>query len=348
MKKISVVVPCHNVSIYLEKCMDHLIHQTIGMQNIEIILVDDASTDEGATWNRIMKYETMFPDTVIAIQLSENLRQGGARNVGISYAGAEYLMFCDADDWILLDAMECLYDKAKEYDADVIEYRMTRVDDNTDFSLLSTEEGEKSHLLELDTEEKRKAYLIISTPNCSLGCMRKLYRMSMIQDNHIQFAEHLAHQEPAFTLPVRLYEKRHYFLDRLLYFYYMSPDSTTRGNWENRKLDNVQVWETLVRDVKQRGLLEPYYDELSYIYFRWGYELSIRMILQRGYCLTADIIKRLRESLLGFFPDIRENSYVTRKREAFSLLLASLDMQLTEENVQVMNTAFQKQLVFRQ
>ena len=105
MKKVSVVVPCYNAAVYLDKCMEQLIKQTIGIENIEIILVDDASTDDGATWELIMEYEREFPDTVIAIQLEQNMRQGGARNVGISYAGGEYLMFCDADDRLAFEAM---------------------------------------------------------------------------------------------------------------------------------------------------------------------------------------------------------------------------------------------------
>ena len=123
-KKVSVVVPCYNVSDYLDRCMESLLKQTIGIENIEIILVDDASTDNGATWEVIMKYEQLYPDTIIAISLEQNLRQGGARNVGISYAGGEYLVFCDADDWMSLKALEHVYRKAKEVDADVAKRKL--------------------------------------------------------------------------------------------------------------------------------------------------------------------------------------------------------------------------------
>ena len=101
MKKVSVVVPCYNASMYLDKCLEYLLHQTIGIENIEIILVNDASTDDGATWGLITKYEQNYPDTIIAVNLEENLRQGGARNVGVSYASGEYHIFCDAEDWVL-------------------------------------------------------------------------------------------------------------------------------------------------------------------------------------------------------------------------------------------------------
>ena len=99
MKLVSVVVPCYNAFMYLEKCIEHLLIQTIGLENIEIILVDDASTDGGATLGIIMQYEQKYPENIIAVSLEENVRQGGARNVGVSYANGQYLIFCDADDW---------------------------------------------------------------------------------------------------------------------------------------------------------------------------------------------------------------------------------------------------------
>lgn len=77
MKKVSVVVPCYNAAKYLRKCVEYLLHQTIGIENIEIILVNDASTDDGETWELITEYEIRYPDTIIAVCLEQNLRQGG-------------------------------------------------------------------------------------------------------------------------------------------------------------------------------------------------------------------------------------------------------------------------------
>ena len=342
-KKISVVVPCYNVSDYLDRCMEHLLRQTIGIENIEIILVDDASTDNGATWEVIMKYEQQFSDVIIAIPLEQNLRQGGARNVGISYASGEYLVFCDADDWMTLEALEHLYQRAKEYDADVVEYRMQNVDANTDISVFPTKEGDGSYLTELDDEEKKKTFYMESTDNCSLGCMRKAYRLSMIQENNIRFAEHLICEEPSFTMPVRLYEKRHYFLDELLYFYYMNPDSTVHSNWNNRKLDNLHVWMILMDDLKERGFLQVYYDEMSCMFFWWGLELSVRMLILRGYTLTENEMQPLVSEVLTRFPDIRENPYIIKRKDSLGLLLIKvLDMEITDESVRVMDQILRK------
>ena len=106
MKKVSVIVPCYNAARYLNKCIDQLLCQTIGINNIEIILVDDASADEGETKKVIQGYEQRFSETITAVFLENNMRQGGARNVGMIYAEGEYLMFCDADDWLLAEALE--------------------------------------------------------------------------------------------------------------------------------------------------------------------------------------------------------------------------------------------------
>lgn len=345
MKKVSIVVPCYNMACYLERCVNSLINQTIGIENLEIILVDDASTDGGQTWSKIVAIEKAFSDTVIAVSLEENLRQGGARNVGISYASGEYLMFCDADDWLALEAAECLYQRAKEQDADVVEYRMEKVYDGMDLSALFLEEGKGSRLLILDNEEIRKEFYLTSTEECSLGCMRKFYRMSLIKENEIRFAEHLICEEPSFTLPVRLYEKRHYQMDRLLYFYYMSPGSTVRGSWDNHKLDNMQVWKILIADLKERGFLNQYYEEFEYLFYNWGYWLSVRMILGRGYTITLKEIDFLVGELLNLFPDVRENRYLKTTTDGFALLLKTvLDMELTQESVRVMNEILRKYL----
>lgn len=345
MKKVSIVVPCYNAAVYLDRCIESLVNQTIGIENLEIILVDDASTDEGKTWTRIMETEKCFPNVIIAISLEENLRQGGARNVGISYAGGEYLMFCDADDRLALEAAECLYHNAKKYDADVVEYRMKKVWSDEDIMKLPLEEEGKNGLLILDDEELKKAFYMASTDGCSLGCMRKFYRMSLIKDNHIRFAEHLVCEEPSFTLPVRLYEKRHYHLDRILYFYYMSPGSTTRGRWDKYKLDNMRVWKYLMHDLWERGFFQKYYDELEFMFYNWGYVLSVRMLLLRGYTISVEEMKFFVEELLTLFPDIRKNKYLEAATEPLFLLLKTvLDMELTQDSVRIIHEVLRKYL----
>lgn len=337
MKKISVVIPCYNTAQYLGRCMETIVRQTIGIENIEIILVDDASTDDGATLNLIMEYEKRFPDTIIAISLPQNLRQGGARNVGISYASGEYLMFCDADDWLALQAMQILYHTAKEYDADVVEYCFNNVTEHTG-SLTQAEGGDGSYFRKMENEEIKRKFLMGSTEDFSLGAINKIYRLSMIQENHIRFAEQLICEEPSFTLPVRLYEKKHVYVDAALYFYFLHADNTVNSNWDGRKWDNVKVWLIIVEDMEKRGFLKQYHDELECMFYDWGFGLSIRMLVQKGYTLSKEEMDFLKEMVFHLFPDILENLYIREKKDEWDILMRSiLETGLTEENVWTLN-----------
>lgn len=329
MKKISVIVPCYNVAEYLPWCMEHLLRQTIGIDNIEIVLVDDASTDDGATREVILAYEKQYPESVIAVLMDQNRKQGGARNVGISYAGGEYLMFCDADDWLAPLAMEAIYETAVHYNADVTEYRYKVVTEYTEIEE-KIEEGNGSQIMVFPDKETKRNMLMVSTDEFSFGCMRKMYRMSLIKEHDIRFAEGLICEEPSFTLPVRIYEKRHVFIDAEFYYYYQRPDSTVHRNWDANKMDNVKVWLLLMEDVKRRGEFTDYEKELEYMFYEWGFGLSISMMLYKGYLLNAKEITILKEILFRMFPDILNNPYVVEKKDKWNIILKRILEQKTE------------------
>lgn len=344
MKKISVIVPCYNAADCLPRCMEHLLKQTIGIENIEIILVDDASADEGETLALLMTYEKKYPDSIIVIPLEQNMRQGGARNVGITYASGEYLMFCDADDWMAYSAMEILYHTARQYDADVVEYRYKVVTDDS-ITGEEVEQGNGSYLKPLDDKEIKRKTLMASTDDFSLGCMRKFYRMSLVKENDIRFAQHLICEEPSFTLPVRLYEKKHVFVDAVLYYYLQTQDSTVHREWDVHKWDNARVWLLLTEDLQKRGFFEYYRDELECMFYDWGFGLSISMLIQKGYTLTAEEMRFLKDMLLHLFPDILQNPYVAEKSEELDMILKTiLKVDLIEGNVEGLNQAL-KQLL---
>lgn len=333
MKNVSVVIPCYNVSTCLGRCMDHLIGQTIGIDHIEIILVNDASTDNGATWEMIMQYESRYPESIVAISLEENLRQGGARNVGISYASGEYLVFCDADDWLRLEALEWLYVFARKNDADVVEFRYKAVYEYTG-PQMPLEKGDGSYQLEMADDEVRRQHIIESTDKFGLGCVTKMYRMRLINDQHIRFAEHLICEEPSFTLPVRLHEAKHFFLDIVLYYYFQMPMSTMHSSWDTRKLDNAKVWLILYEDLRKRGFLEKYSAELEYMFWSWGIGLTVSMLVRKGHVLQVEELAVLKEMALKSCPDIQHNVYLSKYEVEWNAILLEIpDMEFTADNI---------------
>lgn len=111
---ISIVVPVYNVEAYLDRCMASLLGQTY--PNIEIILVDDASTDaSGAICDRYAAADTR----IRSIRLAENSGVSHARNEGIRQARGEYISFVDPDDYVRETMLSTLYASLVESGADI-------------------------------------------------------------------------------------------------------------------------------------------------------------------------------------------------------------------------------------
>ena len=120
--KISVVIPVYNVEPFIKQCLDSLINQTL--KEIEIILVDDCSTDSSG---EICDEYAAKDNRVVVIHNKKNIRQGLSRNKGIEIAKGEYIGFVDPDDWVDLDFFEKLYNTAKKNNSDIVKTEPIRV-----------------------------------------------------------------------------------------------------------------------------------------------------------------------------------------------------------------------------
>ena len=112
-EKITVIVPVYNVEHYLSKCLDSILKQTY--QNLEIIVVNDGSTDNSGT---ICQEYAQKDDRIVYIE-KENGGLSDARNAALDRMTGSYVTFVDSDDWIEQDYVEVLYNKLTEYQADV-------------------------------------------------------------------------------------------------------------------------------------------------------------------------------------------------------------------------------------
>ncbi len=344
MKKVSIVVPCFNVAEYIDDCMTCLLGQTIGTDNMEIILVDDASTDGGRTWEKITSYEKEYPNAIIAIHLKENLRQGGARNVGIEYAGGEYLFFCDADDWIAIDALELLYDKAKKYDADIVEFGRRNVRDRKAVGVKSDEEGTGSYLEVIGAREERARFVYRVTDTHTLGCWDKLYRLSMVRENNIQFMPGVIMEEPSFTLPCKFYINRYYYFNRTLYFSYYNNESTLHSYLGARKHDNAKVWLGIIANLDERGVLAPYHEELEGLFLGWYLGLNMKIWRGQRCRISPQELLMWQSTTLKLFPNAAGNKYVNINSEWAQTILGVLKINVTEESTEVINRLVEKQI----
>ena len=74
--KISVIIPCYNVQKYIMRCFDSIYSQTYGFENLEVILIDDLSTDN--TWSILESLQRQYPENVISLKIQKKGKCGGA------------------------------------------------------------------------------------------------------------------------------------------------------------------------------------------------------------------------------------------------------------------------------
>lgn len=120
--KVSVIIPVYNVEKYLEECLNSVVNQTL--REIEVILVDDGSTDGSL---KILRTYAQKDSRIILIE-QENGGAGTARNAGLAVARGEYLSFLDSDDKFEAEMLKRAYMRSKEMNADICAFRCDMFD----------------------------------------------------------------------------------------------------------------------------------------------------------------------------------------------------------------------------
>lgn len=216
---VSIIVPNYNGEEYIEKCLKKLLDQTY--QNVEIVLVDDGSTDNSK--EIIEKFE----DKRIKKLYIEHNGVSNARNIGIKNAKGKYLMFLDADDLLERVAIQNLCQIMKEGDYDII--RFNGFIENTDSKSQPLENTVENGIV-LDStkvEEKKEVINLFCRPFNSLRGSSCL--LFMKNENIIEFKTELTYlEDKLFCLENFLNNKKIKFINDRYYHYKFNHNSKTK------------------------------------------------------------------------------------------------------------------------
>ncbi|MDD6810709.1 MAG: DUF4422 domain-containing protein [Lachnospiraceae bacterium] len=329
-KYISIIIPCYNVESYIDRCFQSLLAQTIGFDKLEIILVDDCSTDH--TWDKLTAIEAAYPESVMIIHCDENGHQGRARNIGLQYASAPYIGYVDSDDWIEPDMYEKLYEKIVTYDCDLTmcqNWRDTAVPGQVLAPKLT---GQSNRMFEIDTQEKRGTFLVCGS--IGYGVWDKLFKRDFLIDNQIFFPEGLAYEDHFFSTLLYLYASKVYILEERLYHYYVNPASTVLSPNAAHHFDILTIDMMMWEECANRGFLDNYRKELEYQFLTLCYLAAIKMISLRLTKVPYDFFLRLKEETLKRIPNYHENPYVKDYVTEFNqTLLQLLDFPISESDL---------------
>lgn len=326
MSKISIIIPCYNVENYIDRCLESIVTQTIGLDMLEIITVNDASSD--GTLAKLQQWEQRYPQNIMVITYPENLHQGGARNVGLQYATGEYIGFVDADDWIEKDMYELLYEKICTQKYDVVKCKFLR------------EHFEGEHILpagscpdiEYSFPAKNGLFYGKITDSGCLGeygaIVTGLYKKTLLTKNALMFPEHLAYEDNYFENILKLYIGKLCIIDKILYHYFINPVSTTTAVNTDHQLDRLAIELMTVEAFKERGAFDLFHDEIEWEFIQKFYLNTVYIIFTR-FTYIPDIFEDMKQNILELFPNYCSNPYLASANAREKQLLRLLEMDCT-------------------
>lgn len=223
MIKVSVVVPVYNQEKYLERCLDSILGQTL--TEIEIILVDDGSTD--ATPEILSRYQQK--DERITILRQQNQYAGVARNNGLKSAQGEYVIFWDSDDYFPEDALEVLYDEITRCDADICVGEAIKMDmsDGTvkeNGCINWSRVPEKRPFSKEDIPQFIFNFAIIVPWN-------KLYKRSFLIDNDLKFSRLRNAEDMYFVMTAFVAAEKITVVDKIVAYYQFRNEGSLSNNF---------------------------------------------------------------------------------------------------------------------
>ncbi|MCR4798307.1 MAG: glycosyltransferase [Lachnospiraceae bacterium] len=308
--KISVIIPCYNVAKWVDRCLESITSQTIGLDRLEIICVDDCSTDD--TFMHLEAWEVQYPDQFVLVKASENSRQGGARNIGLSYATGDWIAFVDSDDWVEREYLELLLQPVTEEKYDVVCCESIR-DDSTELSYLEEirkkGEGENRKLSVLSVED-RKAF--IHAQSMKLSAWAKLIRRSFLLENDIVFPENLAYEDIFWGELLHLYVRNVFLRRERLYHYFINSESTVLGQSFYYHTDMLTIQSLLFHEIKKRGMDTEYGTELEYEYLYTGLLAFLKVLALRFEEPPYPLFLLLQAFTVDHYPNLKDNAYIKR------------------------------------
>lgn len=256
--KISVCIPIYNGEKYIEKCIRSLFEQTL--DDIEYVFVNDCTPDNsmGIVYDVMEEYPNRKPYIKI-INHEINLGIAISNRDALLSTRGEYVITCDNDDWVDLDMYECLYNKAKEINADVVccdyylEYPNKRVPSVSHF------EGDK--------DERVKAWIKRKYTAFSWATMVR----GTIYRNQVLYITEGYAEDAVRACQVQFYANRYAYIAKPMYHYRVGGFSST--NMELRMRVDLIAYRWII-------------DFLSvHCGTRYDYEMNVaKLVLKRRWC----------------------------------------------------------------
>ena len=249
---VSVILPMYNTEKYIEKCLDSLITQTL--PNIEIILINDGSTDNS------LRLATKYSGGRVIIINQTNQGVSAARNTGIKLARGNYLYFADSDDFLINDAtLEEMYNLATATKSDIVQGNGVFWYSKDNFKSIKN--------MSIYTEKTMlpKDYLKLTLINNQMftGPCFGLYKKDIIEANKITFCTNLVcGEDTKYVFECILKANKICIYKNEIFAYRQINTSATKSNSKaEERLNSIKILYSLMDEITTDQDIKPYIDE---------------------------------------------------------------------------------------
>ena len=306
MDKVSIVVPVYNVEDCLSYCVDSLRQQTY--KNIEIILVDDGSTDSSG---EICDQYAREDDRIKVLHI-ENGGLSNARNTGVKESSTDWIVFIDSDDYYDHRAIECLVKLRDKYRVDLVATPVIEVRNYGNSDFLGDFREKYSGKLDRRTALEQMFYGNYVGTHSGGKLYKKEILLRFPYPNGMLYEDlALAYEHIAFCENIAV-------SDLNLYKYYRRPGSIVNSKYSDRLLDFYKAMEW------NRAYVERDYPNdkemrraLNVRYVFNGLHIVHAMLISDMYAE----VNKIRKEYIQYFKDVILNSNVTRKNKVKYLML---------------------------
>lgn len=313
--KISVIIPVYNEEKYLSDCLDSIINQSL--KDIEIICVDDGSTDRSAAI--LNRYKNNDFRVIVLAQCNQGA--GVARNYGLSVAKGEYVAFLDSDDKFDETMLEKMYKAAIRDDLDIIVCRTDRFDNATGVK----EEG--SWTINDFLLPDHKPFNSLEIANNFFETFvwwpwDKLYKKSFIDQMHIQFQNLRTTNDLFFVCAAVITAKKISYIDDIL-VHQRSGLNTSLSVTREKSWDNfLKALSKLYEFLKKNNLYHHF--ERDFINYVLNFSIwHLETLHGQSYCL---LFNELKNKWFSYFNVIEHDEEFYYKKENY------LRLQYLEKN----------------
>ncbi len=250
--KVSILIPVYKAEKYIEQCLQTVLSQTY--QNLEIIIVDDASPDSSMVIAKKLTQQTVNTFDIKILHNEKNQGIATVRNILLDNAKGDYILFVDSDDYLERDAIQSLVDIAINTNCDIVRCGYYEIKGKNKRPIKQRPWSDKTDLL----KQHIKAW-------DSIEAMWQLFiRRSLIEEHHIRFAEGVnASEDHLMMIKLYFYANSIANLEKPVYYYRIdNAQSVTHVNPKAFHDSMYKGMDLAIRFLKDNDVYDTYRDEV--------------------------------------------------------------------------------------